>query len=184
MSPATTAQLEAGLPHVLEAPATDGRLDLVVTRPGVGLREVNARGTLDPAEGLIRDSWRTRGSRHTADGSAESGRQLTLMNSRAIALFAGPDHEQWALAGDQLYVDLDLSEVNVPAGTRLTIGPAVVEVSPLPHTGCAKFTQRFGLDASRLANSTQGLALHLRGINAFVLEAGPIAVGDPVRRLR
>jgi hypothetical protein len=178
----TTDELLAGLDHIRAAPRGGGTLELIVRRPAVLEREVLDAGQLDLEDGLVGDSWRARGSRHTSDGSPEHGRQLTLMSARAIDLFAGGDKGRWPEAGDQLYVDLDLSEENAPAGTRLAIGGAVVEVSELPHTGCAKFNERYGRDVSRFVNSADGVALHLRGINAFVVEPGEIAAGDPVTK--
>ena len=104
------------------------------------------------------------------------------MSSRAAALVAG-DRERWPLAGDQLYVDLDLSDENLPPGTRLALGSAVLEVTDEPHTGCKKFTARFGLDAMVFVNSPVGRALNLRGINARVVESGTVRVGDAVTKL-
>ncbi len=135
------------------APSDAGLLELIVRRPVPGERETIEAGELTFEEGLVGDGWLARGSRQSPDGSAEVPRQITLMNSRAAALFAG-DRTQWPLAGDQLYVDFDLSEGNLPAGTRLRIGTATVEVSVEPHTGCQKFTQRFGLEATRLLRVT------------------------------
>lgn len=180
----STDELRAGIGHLRAAPRDSGTLELIVRRPAVLAREVLDRGVLDLDEGLVGDSWRNRGSRRTPDGSPEHGRQLTLMSARAIDLFTGGDRTRWAEAGDQLYVDLDLSEANLPAGTRLAIGSALIEVSELPHTGCAKFNERYGRDVSRFVNSPDGIALRLRGINAFVVEPGHIAVGDQVRVVR
>ena len=123
-----------------------------------------------------------RGSRHTDDGSAEIERQLTLMNSRAIALFAGGT-EGWTAAGDQLFVDFDLSVTNLPPGTLLALGAAVLEVSEKPHTGCAKFAERFGMDAARFVNSPDGKELRLRGMNARVVTPGTVRTGEAVRKL-
>lgn len=179
----TTEELLAGLDTVKASPTDDGVLQLIVARKEHGEREVLDSGELSVDDGLIGDTWRERGSKYTDDGSAEEGRQLTLMNSRAIALFAG-DPGRWALAGDQLYVDLDLSDESLPAGTTLAIGRAVIEVSAEPHTGCAKFRDRFGIDVSRFVNSDEGSRLHLRGINARVITPGTIRVGDRVARVR
>jgi hypothetical protein len=177
----TTNELEAGLDRVRGAPVEAGTLELIVRRPAIGGREVLATGTLTLDAGLAGDTWRTRGSRHTPDGSAEPNRQLTMMNVRAIALVAGDDRAGWALAGDQLYVDLDISEDNLPPGTRVRLGTtAVVEISEEPHTGCAKFRDRFGADAARFVNSPEGRRLRLRGLNARVVTPGDVAAGDAV----
>src|SRR5262245_37419024 len=178
----TTDALDAGLPQVRLSPQDGGTLELIVRRPVEGEREEVTEGVLDPAEGLLGDNWRARGSRHTEDGSAEPARQLTLMNDRAARLFAG-DPGRRALAGDQLFVDLDLGLDNLPAGTRLAIGSAVIEVSPLPHTGCAKFIERFGKDAGRYVNVGAGKELNLRGINALIVEGGTVRVGDKASKL-
>jgi MOSC domain-containing protein YiiM len=105
-----------------------------------------------------------------------------LMGARAAGLIAG-DRERWSLAGDQLYVDLDLSGDNLPPGTRLAVGSAVVEVTELPHLGCGKFTERYGTEARELVNSSEGVALNLRGINVRVVESGTVRRGDAVRKL-
>lgn len=171
--------LARALVHIRQAPATRGTLDLIVRRPTVEAREVLEAGRLDPAEGLVGDNWRFLPSGQTPDRSPHPGRQLTLMNSRVIALLARvPD--RWALAGDQLYVDFDLSEANLPAGTRLTIGEAEIEMTDQAHTGCAKFVSRFGLDAMKWVNSPEGRALRLRGAYARVVRAGNIRVQDKV----
>lgn len=165
-----------------EAPSDGGLLELIVRRPEPGEREAIDSGELTLDNGLVGDGWLVRGSRHTPDGTAEVPRQVTLMNSRAAAMFAG-DRSNWPLAGDQLYVDLDLSEDNLPAGTQLRIGTAVLEVSEEPHTGCQKFTERFGLDALRFLRSEEGKPFRLRGINARVVEPGTISVGDTVHKV-
>lgn len=178
----TTEQLQAGLDHIERSPKLEGVLALIVRRPAVNDREVLQDGHLDLVEGLSGDTWSRRGSSRTADGLAHPEMQLNVMNARAAALIAQhPD--RWALAGDQLYVDLDLSGENLPAGTRLAIGTAIIEVTAEPHTGCRKFVERFGLDAMKFVNSPTGRALNLRGINARVVQPGPIRVGDVVRRL-
>ncbi len=178
----TTDELDAGLDEIRHSPDDDGTVALIVRRPEVGDREEVDEATLDPADGLVGDNWRARGSRHTDDGSAEVDRQLTLMNDRAARLFAG-DPGRRALAGDQLFVDLDLGGGNLPAGTRLALGSAVIEVSPLPHTGCAKFIERFGRDSGRFVNTGPGRELNLRGINAIVVEGGRVRVGDRISKL-
>jgi MOSC domain-containing protein YiiM len=174
----TTDELVAALDSLRESPSDRGLVELIVRRPAVDAREVLAEAELSVDDGIVGDTWRARGSRHTHDGSAEPERQLTIMNARAIALFAGNDRERWAEAGDQLYVDINLSDGNLPAGSRLRLGTAIVEVTEKPHTGCSKFAQRFGTDVARFVNSADGAELHLRGINARVVQAGAVANGD------
>jgi hypothetical protein len=153
-----------------------------VRRPRVGERDVLEEGQLDLLRGLLGDSWHLRSSTRTADGSPHPNMQLNIMNLRVIALVA-QQRERWPLAGDQLYIDLDLSIDNLPAGTRLALGSAVIEVTDQPHTGCQKFVARFGLEAMQLVNSPRGRRLNLRGINAKVVQPGVIRVGDVVRKL-
>ena len=144
-----TEQLEAGMEHILQAPLTDGALLKIVRRPDVERREIVPEGELDKAVGLVGDNWEARGSSSTVDGSAHPEAQLTIINARLISLIARSE-ERWQLSGDQLVVDLDISVDNLPAGTRLSVGSAVLEVTNKPHTGCGKFSQRFGKDALRL----------------------------------
>lgn len=173
------AELEAGLPGILESPRDAGRLVLIVQRPATGERKAIEIGELSVAEGLIGDNWKARGSGAMPDRSAHPDMQLNLMNARAIALIAEIPSRK-ALAGDQLYVDLDLSEANLPPGSRLHIGEAIIEVSAIPHLGCIKFVKRFGRDAMEFVNSETGRKHNLRGINAKVIHGGPIHTGDRV----
>ena len=178
-----TEQLEAGLPEILRSPADVGTVDLIVRRPVVDEREVLEEAELDLERGLVGDDWYARGSKSMSDGSSNPDAQLTLANARAVDLVAAGDRERWALAGDQFYVDFDISEANVPAGTRLALGTAVIEVTALPHTGCVKYSARFGNDAHRFVNSKENRHLHLRGINAKVVEPGTVRRGDEIRKL-
>jgi MOSC domain-containing protein YiiM len=172
----TMQELEAGLDEIRRAPKDRGVLRLIVRRPQVSEREVLEEGRLDPAQGLVGDRWGTR------KGSAHPDTQLNIMSARAIALVAdSPD--RWALAGDQLFIDLDLSADNLPPGARLGVGSAVIEVTDPPHTGCGKFAARFGTDAVKFVNSPEGKLLRLRGLNAKVLQPGVIRVGDSARKL-
>ncbi len=166
----------------MASPADAGVVELVVARPAVGERLVLAEGHLDHAHGLVGDNWAERGSRRTEDGSANPDAQLNVINARVSALVA-IDPERRALAGDQLHLDLDLSVANLPPGTRLSLGTAAIEVTPIPHTGCAKFVERFGKDAMRFVNSARGHDLRLRGLNARVVRAGVVRPGDTVRKL-
>lgn len=182
MEPATLDELLAGLDDIRQSPPDDGTLDLIVRRPAIGTREVLESGELNETDGLAGDSWNQRPSRRSDDGGPHPEMQLNIMNSRAIARIAqSPD--RWALAGDQLYVDLDLSEANLPAGTRLAIGTAVIEVTAQPHTGCAQFSARFGAAARKFVNSDGGREVRARGINARVVTAGTITRGDRIRKL-
>ena len=176
------AELEAGLDEIRRSPKDEGILELIVRRPRNYEREVLAEGDLHPSVGLVGDNWSERGSSRTTDGSAHPEMQLNIMNSRVIALVAG-DKERWPLAGDQLYLDLDLSEENLPAGTRLALGSAVIEVTSQPHSGCRKFVERFGPEAMKFINSGVGKELRLRGINAKVAEPGVIRVGQTAKKL-
>ena len=178
----TMEELHTGLDEIRRSPRDQGVLVLIVRRPAIDEREVLERGELDLAQGLVGDSWNRRGSSRSIDGGPHPDMQLNIMNARAVALVAqSPD--RWQLAGDQLFVDLDLSPANLPPGTQLAIGSAVVEVTAEPHTGCGKFVSRFGVDAMKFVNSAIGRELNLRGINARVLQPGEIHVGDLLRKL-
>jgi hypothetical protein len=171
----STAELEQALPDLVASPATTGRLEMIVRRPAEDERELLDSGQLSVTEGLAGDNW--------VQGRANPECQLTLMNSRVAQLVA-QSRERWALAGDQLYVDFDLSYANVPAGTRLQIGgEAIVEVTAEPHTGCAKFISRFGVDAMKFVNGKQGRPLNLRGINTKVIAGGTIRLGDSLQKI-
>jgi hypothetical protein len=178
----TREELEAGLAEIRRSPKDEGVLEMIVRRPQTGEREVLEEGELDLVEGLVGDNWGKRGSSRTADGSAHPEMQLNVMNARVIALVA-QHKERWQLAGDQLFIDLYLSAENLPAGSRLAIGSAVIEVTPQPHTGCDKFVARFGAEAMKFVNSPVGRELHLRGINARVVQPGVIRVGDRIKKL-
>jgi hypothetical protein len=173
----TIADLHAGLDEIRKSPTNEGVLKLIVRRPQVDRREVLSEGELDPLEGLVGDTWRSRTSSRTRDSGPHPDMQLNIMNARVVALVAqSPD--RWQLAGDQLFIDMDLSAGNLPPGTQLALGSAVVEVTDQPHTGCQKFVKRFGLDAMKFVNSAVGKELSLRGINAKVVRPGGIQVGD------
>jgi hypothetical protein len=175
----TLTELQSGLDHIRAAPSTDGVLEMIVVRPAVDERRVLEEARLDPASGVDGDSWHRRPSSRTADGTPHPDMQLDIMSARVIALLAG-DRSRWPLAGDQLYVDLDLSEHNAPPGTRYALGSAVIELTDQPHRGCAKFAARYGRDALRFVNSAEGRTLRLRGANARVVGAGTVRRDDVV----
>ncbi len=171
------SELEAGLGSILQSPKDNGLLQYIVRRPRVDEREIVSEALLEPQKGLIGDTWVSRGK-----GPQDPNHQLTLMNTRVIALVAGTQ-DRWSLAGDQLFVDLDLSAANLPAGSRLVIGTAIIEISALPHTGCEKFKSRFGRDALVFVNGPAHRDLHLRGVNARILQPGMVKIGDTIRKL-
>jgi MOSC domain-containing protein YiiM len=176
-----TAALEDGLEEIRRAPRHAGTVELIVRRPAQEEREVVAEAQLDPAAGLVGDNWRQRGSRATGDGSAHPEMQLTMMGARTAALIART-RERWPLAGDQLFVDLDLSTANLPPGTLLEVGTATIEITDQPHTGCGKFVRRFGVDAMRFVNTELGRQLNLRGIYARIVTGGTVRTGDSIRK--
>jgi MOSC domain-containing protein YiiM len=175
-------EMESHLEMIKQSPSTEGTVEMIVSRPITEGREVMEHCELNMQTGLVGDNWQTRGDKHTADGSADKGRQLTLMNARAISAITESE-ERWPEAGDQFFVDFDLSLENLPHGTRLSLGQAVIEVTPLPHLGCSKFGKRFGKEANTFVNSAVGKMLNLRGINATVIKAGVVSKGDVVRKL-
>lgn len=177
----TLAELEAGLEHIRQSPREQGTVELIVCRPRVGERRVLPRGQLDLEQGLAGDNWKQRGYRKNAGGVAHPDMQLNLMNARAIALIA-QTRSRWPLAGDQFYVDLDLSPEHLPPGTLLQLGDAIIQVTAEPHLGCRKFQERFGKDAVAFVNSPAGKALNLRGINARVVQGGMVRTGDRIGR--
>ncbi len=179
----TLAELESGLDNILQSPKDEGVVEMIVARPNENEREILETGELDLELGLIGDNWKTRGSSRTTDGFGHPEMQLNIMNSRTIALIA-QNKDRWQLAGDQLLVDLDLSEENLPPGSQLKIGSAVIEITAIPHNGCKKFTERFGIDAIKFVNSQLGKRLHLRGLNAKIIKAGTIKTGDLVKKIK
>jgi len=176
----TTDQLDALVDHVAAAPSEIGTVELVVARPAIGERLVLDGGELRPGVGLVGDNYLERGSSKPGGGPADPLAELNLMSARALQAVSGGDRERWPLAGDQLIVDFDLSLANAPAGTRLRIGTATIEVTEKPHTGCAKFSERYGIDAARWINSRKDL--RLRGICAIVVEPGTVSAGDQIAR--
>lgn len=178
----STAELEAALGHIREAPADSGTIELIVRRPAEDAREVLDMAQINEAEGIAGDTWNQRGSPTSPDGGPHPDAQLTIMSARAAAAVIGPI-ERWPLAGDQIYADLDISHETLVAGTRLSIGDAVAEVTAKPHRGCAKFAARFGRDALRFVNTGDGQALRMRGVNCRIIQPGTVRTGDSITRL-
>jgi hypothetical protein len=178
----TTVELETTLAALGASPHNNGTVEMIVARPDNGERTVLPRAEFSTVDGLIGDNWRARGSRHTDDGSAHPEMQIAIMNSRTIQAIA-QDRSSWPRAGDQLFLDLDLTAENLPPGQRLALGTAVLEITSVPHNGCQKFTERFGGDATRFVNSREGRQLRRRGVNAKVVQPGTIRVGDRVTKV-
>ena len=183
MEHSTLEELEAGLEEIRQSPQDEGVLRLIVRRPQTGAREVLEEGELHLTEGLVGDNWSTRRSSPAPGGAPDPEMQLNVVNARVIALVAR-EESRWGLAGDQLFIDLDLSAENLPSGTQLAVGSAVIEVTARPHAGCHKFAQSFGVDAMKFVNSPLGRQFRLRGINAKVVRRGVIRVGDSVKKTR
>lgn len=179
----TLDELLTTLPDIRRSPSDQGALDLLVRRPKEGEREVLQEGTLDVHQGLVGDNWLARGSKRTEDGSAHPGMQIAIMPSRAIAAIASPDRDLWPLAGDQLYLDMDLSPDNLPPGARLSLGTATLEITDCPHNGCKKFLARFGPDAMEFLAAPEGKSRRLRGVYAKVVTSGTVRPGDIARKL-
>jgi MOSC domain-containing protein YiiM len=172
----TADQLEAALEQVRKGPVHAGTLELIVTRPRPSERRILHEGILDLREGMVGDRWSAR-KKGTDD-------QITVTGARYTRLIAGSDDPQrWAEAGDQLYVDFDISHTNLPTGSRFAVGEVVLEVTPDPHLGCGKYVRRFGADAMKVANTEEGRELRLRGLHARVIVEGTVRPGDPVRRI-
>ncbi len=178
----TSEELQSALPHILESPAENGNVEMIVSRPEVGQRDILDEAVLDAEAGLVGDNWQARGNRKTADGSADPEAQVTVINSRVLDAVSG-SKSRWHLAGDQLVIDIDLSHDNLPPGTRLSIGSAVIEFTATPHTGCVKFASRFGNPALRFVSGAEAMQQRRRGANAKIVEAGTVRVGDIVRKV-
>ena len=175
----TTEELQAKVDDILQAPKDAGPVEMIVRRPGENEREVIQSADLSKEAGLVGDSWIDRVDQN---GDPYMAAQLTLMNSRVTDAVA-VTRERWPLAGDHIYVDMDISKENLPPGSRIQVGTAVVEISEVPHTGCDKFAGRFGKEALRFANVGIGRDNRFRGVNAFVVEAGSLKVGDKITKL-
>jgi hypothetical protein len=176
------SELELGIDQIKDSPKDNGVLEMIVRRPETETREIINAGEINVENGLAGDNWKARGNDHTPDGSADPEAQITLMNSRVIQLLSG-DKKDWQWAGDQLFVDMDLSIDNLPPHSRIQIGSVILEISAKPHTGCKKFSGRFGIEALEFISTPLGKALRMRGVNAKVIQAGEIKVGDVVKKI-
>lgn len=175
-------QMEAALPQLISSPKDHSPIEMIIVRPGVDERLVVDEAEIVVGGGIVGDSWSRRPSKRTPDQSPHPDMQITVINRRLLELITDSE-ARWPLAGDQLVVDFDLSHENLPVGSRIAVGTAVLEATDQPHTGCAKFSQRFGRDALKFVNTKQGMSHRLRGANFKVVQAGTVKVGDLFRKL-
>jgi len=178
----TRDELDASLADIRAAPKDRGVLEAIVVRPAHDARQSLPACEISFAGGVHGDHWAQGCWKTTEDGRPHPDVQICLMNARVIRLIAQAQ-DRWPLAGDNLFVDLDLSADNLPPGQRLALGSAVIEITDVPHNGCKKFAERYGRDAVLFVNSPEGKRLHLRGIYARVVTDGAIAVGDVLSKL-
>ncbi len=164
------------------SPTESGTVEMIVRRPETESREHIQEGELSTVDGLVGDNWLARGSSSTPDGSAHPEAQITLMSTRIIDIIA-QDKDNWDLAGDQFFVDFDLSMDNLPTGSKIQVGSAILEISEKPHTGCAKFAKRYGASARKFVMTDEGKQARLRGVNARVIQAGTVKVNDIIKKL-
>ena len=175
-------ELEAAIPDILAAPKLAGAVEMIVVRPAAGLRETPGRVGVSLEGGVAGDHWAKGCWRTTDAGEPHPDVQICMMSARTIRAIAG-EPEHWPAAGDNLFLDMDLSPANMPPGTRFAIGTAGFVVTAEPHDGCQSFIDRYGRDACLFVNTGRGRALRLRGIYARVTRDGEIAVGDRVLKL-
>lgn len=178
----TFAELQAGLADIVASPKDNGVLRAIVVRPGKGKRLDVESAEISLAGGVAGDAWAKGCWKETGDGRPHPDVQICIMNARCIALIAA-ERSNWPPAGDNLFIDLDLTPENLPAGQRLAIGTAVVEITSEPHTGCANFVRRYGRDATKFVNTGDGRRLRLRGIYARVVQDGRVSIGDKVAKV-
>jgi hypothetical protein len=177
----TFQQLMDAWANLEPSPTKSGTIEMIVRRPAVDEREHLQSCELSTDVGVVGDNWQARGSASTSDGSANPEAQITLMNSRIAQLIA-QDQSRWDLAGDQFFVDFDLSMHNLPTGTQINIGTAILEISETPHTGCDKFARRYGAHARKFVMTDEGKQARLRGVNARVIQGGTVQQGDVIEK--
>ena len=182
VSPLSLDHLKTFMPHILDAPKDDVALDLVVVRPDRDIRELPKRARVTAKDGVVGDHWITGSGLRNDDGTGLVDAQICMMMSRVIEAIAS-SQENWPPAGDNLFLDMDLTPSNMPPGTRFSIGTAEFVVTPQPHNGCQKFIDRYGRDACLFVNTGEGRNLRLRGIYSRVTRDGEISPGDRLRKI-
>ncbi len=163
-------------------PEDTGSVEAIFVRPVTDERKDLDEAELTKADGVKGDRWRATGGRRLPDGSPDPKTQITMMNVKVLDCVSG-GRDRWALAGDQLIVDLDVSEENLPVGQRLRVGDAIVEITEVPHTGCAKFRKRYGDESLEYINTERIESLRLRGVYAMVIEEATVRVGDTIEKV-
>ncbi len=176
------AELNAGLPDILASPGNGGVVRGIVVRPAKKMRRELETAEVSLARGMYGDHWEHGCWKSTEDGRPHPDVQICIMNARCIDLIA-QERSNWAPAGDNLFIDMDLSPENLPPGTRVGLGSAILEITDTPHNGCAQFIARYGRDACVFVNTGEGKRLRLRGIYGRVVRDGRVSVGDRVTKL-
>lgn len=182
MTHVTTAIIEKQLPYVEASPKDNGVIKLIVVRPKTNKRQILDSCFISYEKGMEGDNWTLGCWKTTEDGSPHPDVQIAITNYRIHEIFSNLDKDR-ALAGDNLFVDLDLSERNLKAGDRLALGSAIIKITSVPHNGCGKFKERFGIDALKFVNSPIGKQMHLRGIYAKVIQNGIVSVNDTIKKI-
>jgi len=173
----TTDEINSNLSFILSSPKDVGKIESIIVRRRKNERELRKEVFLSPEKGVEGDRWYD-----LSKGKPDPRRQLTIINSRLIKLLA-QSVERMQLAGDNLIIDLDISDANLPVGQRLTIGKVMVEITDVPHTGCSRFAERYGNDAVEFINAPERSSLRLRGVYAKFLNSGLIHVGDIIKKI-
>jgi hypothetical protein len=169
----TFEELEASFQALPPAGIGRGQLHLIVVRTGGGAHTTPAQVAISPKRGLDGDRW-SKTPKREVDG------QVSLMDARVASLLVGGERDRLHLPGDNFHVDLDLGEAALPVGSQLRLGTALLEITALPHAGCAKFRARFGDDALRWVNHRSFRARRLRGVFCRILEGGVASLGDAI----
>jgi hypothetical protein len=177
----TRAEIEAGIGPVLQSPAEGAAVEALFSRPAPGKRLDLPALEVSVSGGIAGDHWSLGCWKTLPDGSPDPDVQVSLMNRRMLHLIAGA-RDNWARAGNNIIVDMDLSIDNLPIGQRLRVGTAELEIGPVANTGCDFFIERYGRDACVFVNTGIAKQKRLRGVYARVVKDGQIRIGDIIRK--